>query len=131
MNKLSYENFIALIDKEIKCNCNSCLKSSFKSWGNLTIEQKNSLSKNGEFDFSEECINKNGYTEYHPNGTNYWSEDSPIALAFYPYHESKIMTCEMCNAVFLNYIEEAGHAPQDRIRWVRKDLVYFVIDKDI
>jgi len=77
----------------------------------------------GEFSDAEKYIKENGYSEYHPENTNYWSEDAPIAINFYPYHESIIRRCKKCGEVFLNYTEYGGHAPQDRLRWVRKELI--------
>jgi len=104
-------------------DCQHCRKSAFKGWEAFSESQEAALSLRGEFEDAEKHIGKNGYTEYHPAGTNYWSKDAPIALAYYPYHESMIRQCDICNAVFLTYTEFSGHAPQNRFRWVQESLV--------
>lgn len=128
MNKITWDDFISLLSNELRTNCSDCQKANFKGWESFTKEMESKLQILGEFENSETCISKNGYNEYHPNGTNYWSKDAPIALAFYPYHESQVRTCSACNAVFLTYAEYSGHAPQNRCRWVQPELLVLIED---
>lgn len=123
MKKYIWSDFISLVGNETGGNCDKCHKDNFAGWETLTKEMESSLELCGEFEQAEKYIGQNGYTEYHPNGTNYWSKDAPIALAFYPYHESLIRKCKSCDAIFLTYIEHSGHAPHNRCRWVQKDLL--------
>jgi hypothetical protein len=56
------------------------------------------------------------YQEYHPSGTNYWSEDAPVALHYYPYNGCSVQQCAECERVYLRYAEGAGHHMEQRIR---------------
>lgn len=123
MKKYTWKEFINLANLDKTSECKICNKSLYLGWEKLTKEQEKILVDCGEFSEAEKYITKNGYTEFHPGGTNYWSKDAPIALAYYPYHESKIRKCNSCNAVFLTYVEYGGHAPQSRCRWVKSDLI--------
>ncbi|WP_188150487.1 hypothetical protein [Teredinibacter waterburyi] len=124
LKKLNAAQLIDLAHEESDCaECAACTKEKFKSWSNISLEVKSNISPVGEFEDAEADIKKNAYTELHPNGSNYWSADAPIAIHFYPYHESKINLCKECKAVLLTYTEFAGHAPQHRIRYVDKDLI--------
>lgn len=124
-NEITWDGLIRLLSNELHTSCDHCQKTSFKGWESFTKEMESKLQLLGDFKDSETYISKNGYNEYHPNGTNYWSKDAPIALAFCPYHESQIRTCESCKAVFLTYTECSGHAPQNRCRWVQSSLIDF------
>lgn len=123
MKKYTCDEFIALLDDEKTGVCIKCNKINFEGWDKLTSEMETELDTLGEHNDADKFINQNGYTEYHPNGTNYWSKDAPIALAYYPYHESVIRRCKTCKAVFLTYTEYGGHAPQNRCRWVQGKLI--------
>lgn len=125
MKKITFEEFKKLLINTSDNCCNSCEREKYRSWENLNSSLDHLLKTLGEFEDADKYINKNGYTEYHPNGTNYWSKDAPVALQYYPYHESVIKRCLECKAIFLAYTEYAGHAPQNRIRWVRSGLVYY------
>lgn len=123
VKEVSLKEFFLLVDKSDTKVCKTCTKELYLSWGNITKEMDQALNVIGAFLNSDCYINKNGYTEFHPEGTNYWSESAPIAIAYYPYHESKIRVCNECSAVFLNYTDYSGHAPQNRVRLVRKNLI--------
>lgn len=124
MRKIKPEELESLLP-ETDQECNLCEKYSFQNWENIDTECDQQLGTLGEFEGAEEFINKNSYNEYHPNGTNYWSKTAPIALQYYPYHESQIRACPVCGAIFLSYVEYSGHASQKRLRWVKKELIYF------
>jgi len=123
VNEVTLNEFLSLVDKGNQKVCENCTKELYVSWGNISKEMDQALDVIGIFQNSDYYIEKNGYTEFHPEGTNYWSENAPIAIAYYPYHESKIRVCKKCSTVFLNYTDYAGHAPQNRIRQVRKDII--------
>jgi hypothetical protein len=62
-------------------------------------------------------------TEYHPNGTNAWSPDAPIAPAFYPYNRCVLWQCTGCSRTFLRYTEYGGYYVDERIRAMNPELV--------
>ena len=125
--KLEKFNAIKLAELAGKENssetCEVCTKEKLKSWSDSTRDLGPNIKALGEFEHAEEDIKKNGYNEFHPNNTNYWSPDAPIAIHFYPYNDCTINVCTACNAVFLRYIEYAGHTRQHRIRYVDKNLI--------
>lgn len=124
LEKFDAMKLAALVGKESPSDsCEICTKEKFKSWSDTTRDLGGNIKAIAEFEHAEEDIKKNGYDEFHPNGTNYWSSDAPIAIHFYPYNDCTINTCIACNAVFLRYIEYAGHTRQHRIRYVDKDLI--------
>ncbi|WP_431689189.1 hypothetical protein [Hahella sp. NBU794] len=124
MVRINTNSFLRLLDEEIDVDfCEYCKKHDLKSWVNITPDIRRNIKVIAEFEGAEESIKMNGYSEYHVDGTNYWSKDAPVAIHFYPYHESYINVCMICKAVFLTYTEYAGHGPQNRIRYVDKRLV--------
>ena len=56
------------------------------------------------------------YREWHPSGTDYWSEDAPIAVFFYPYNRCTVAQCIECGRVYLRYAEVGGYYLEHRIR---------------
>ncbi|WP_444919802.1 hypothetical protein ACJJID_12735 [Microbulbifer sp. CnH-101-G] len=124
IRKINAKSLLELVEEELNTyGCEFCHKEDLRSWVNISPEINENIELVAEFYDSNESIKKNGYNEYHPGGTSYWSADAPIAVNYYPYHESRINICKKCNAVFLTYTEYAGHGPQHRIRYVNKDLV--------
>ncbi len=124
LERLTALQLLELINKESsEPICKFCNKQDLKSWDNITEEIDSNIKAIGKFEQGEKDMEQNGYTEYHPDETNYWSLEAPIAIHFYPYHESIINVCEKCNAVHLTYTDYAGHGPQHRIRYVDKSLV--------
>lgn len=61
--------------------------------------------------------------EYHPNGTHVWSDDAPIAPAFYPYNQSTVWRCNDCGRCFLHYTEGGGYYLDRRIRLLDPALI--------
>jgi hypothetical protein len=56
------------------------------------------------------------YTEYHPNGTSYWSADAPIAPRYFPYNRCTVQECSVCGRHCLSYTEAGGYYVEPRIR---------------
>ena len=124
LEKIDIDKLKRLVDIENNTlPCKYCDKQNLLSWSNIKEEVQRNINVVAEFDEAEEYIKKNGYTEYHPKGINYWSSDAPVAVHFYPYHESKVDVCSKCGAVFLTYTEYQGHGPQHRIRYIKKNLI--------
>ena len=61
--------------------------------------------------------------EHHPRGTNGWSADAPIALAFFPYNRCTVWQCIGCTRMFLRYTEYGGYYQEERIRELAPQLV--------
>jgi hypothetical protein len=53
----------------------------------------------------------------------YWGNDAPINFRFYPYYGCEVLRCRNCKELFLHYREIGGHAPQERYRLLRKELI--------
>ncbi len=56
--------------------------------------------------------------EYHPDGTNLWSPEAPIAIGHAPYDRCDVWACVGCGRLFLRYTEYEGYYVDDRIRAV-------------
>jgi len=67
---------------------------------------------------AEEC-----WDEYHPEGTNLWSESAPIAIHYDPYNRSDVRECTHCKRVFLHYTEYGGYYLDERIRDLNPALI--------
>ena len=119
---MNTEQFLIQSSKQtLNDNCD-CNRNAFLAWQHLE-SLPNSLTFIGEFEHKEDSIKENGYSEYHPAGTSYWSKEAPIAIYFYPYHECRIYQCRNCSALFLHYTEHGGHGSEKRLRWVNPKLV--------
>ena len=69
-------------------------------------------------DGADEC-----WDEYHPDGTNFWSENAPIAMPYYPYDRSDVRECLHCKRAFLHYTEYGGYYLDERIRALDAKLI--------
>lgn len=56
------------------------------------------------------------YEEFLPSGTNYWSENAPIALRHFPYNRCVVDQCASCGRAYLRYTETGGYYVEPRIR---------------
>lgn len=63
------------------------------------------------------------YTEYHPRGTHYDSEDAPIAPRYYPFNRCQIARCVNCGRHYLRYNEAGGYFTELRIRLLQPHLL--------
>ena len=101
--------------------CPECSSLSCRGW----------VSKPGYFDLAklkvlgtlklenaEEC-----WVEYHPNGTNHWSENAPIAVRHHPYNRSDVCECLGCKRKFLHYTEYGGYYLDERLRELDPKLI--------
>jgi hypothetical protein len=61
--------------------------------------------------------------EHHPAGTHSWSDDAPIAPAFFPYNRCDVWQCVRCGRPFLRYTEYGGYYIEERIRPLRAALI--------
>lgn len=63
------------------------------------------------------------YTEYRPDGTDYWSANAPIAPDYYPYNRCTVQQCTVCGRACLAYIEGGGYYVESRIRTLAAELL--------
>lgn len=63
------------------------------------------------------------WDEFHPDGTNLWSERAPISIDHYPYNRSDIRECMGCKKKFLHYTEYGGYYLDERIRELDSTLI--------
>jgi hypothetical protein len=61
--------------------------------------------------------------EHHPNGTNLWSEDAPIALNYYPANRCEVWQCRHCQRCYLRYTEFGGYYVDRRMRRLQSSLI--------
>lgn len=61
------------------------------------------------------------FEEYHPEGTNIWSAEAPIAPLYYPYNRCTVWECRVCQRAYLRYVEAGGYFVDARIRRLRAD----------
>ena len=63
------------------------------------------------------------FTEYHPAGTRYHSDDAPIAPRFYPYNRCTVARCRDCGRGYLRYNEAGGYFTELRVRALQPALL--------
>lgn len=61
--------------------------------------------------------------EYHPAGTNYWSETAPISLTHFPANRCEVARCRVCSRCYLRYTEFGGYYVDRRIRSLLPELI--------
>lgn len=62
-------------------------------------------------------------TEWHPQGTSYWSAAAPIAVDWFPCNRCSAWRCRACGRGFLQYTEFGGYYIDHRLRAVEPSLV--------
>ncbi len=101
--------------------CETCSALVCKGWESVpsSFDLKNlQLIGTLKIEGAKEC-----WEEYHPDGTNIWSPDAPIATAFHPYNLSDICKCKDCSRKFLRYTEYGGYYVDERIRELNPSLI--------
>ncbi len=102
-------------------SCTECSSLSCVGWESVPSSfELNKLQPLGtlRIEGAEEC-----WDEYHPNGTNIWSEDAPISIKHHPYNRSDICECIGCKKKFLRYTEYGGYYVDERIRELDPKLI--------
>jgi len=54
--------------------------------------------------------------EFHPEGTDYWAPQAPIAPRYFPFNRCDAWECSVCSRVYLRYTEGGGYFVDQRIR---------------
>lgn len=63
------------------------------------------------------------FEEFHPERTNIWSVEAPIAPAYYPYNRCTVWECTACQRVYLRYVEGGGYFFDPRIRRLKSTVL--------
>ncbi len=63
------------------------------------------------------------FSEYLPNGLQYWAVDAPIAPLYFPYNRCGVWTCILCGRGYLRYMEGGGYFVDRRIRMLNSALI--------
>jgi hypothetical protein len=63
--------------------------------------------------------------EYHPNRTNLWSDDAPIAFNYFPANRCHVWQCRKCRRCYLRYTEFGGYYVDRRMRRLQPELITF------
>ncbi|MGT2490019.1 hypothetical protein ACU4GD_04490 [Cupriavidus basilensis] len=63
------------------------------------------------------------FAELHPENTNIWSADAPIAPLYYPYNRCNVWECGSCQRVYLRYVEGGGYFVDPRIRRLKLNVL--------
>lgn len=102
--------------------CTACAAVAHAGWESLpggfdasVLERVGTLRAPGDEEPTVE--------EFHPDGTNAWSPDAPIALAWFPCNRSEVWRCRRCARVYLRYTEYGGYYEEERIRRLDPALV--------
>lgn len=111
---------LALSDKSI-LECGTCNAIMNPGWESVP----------GSFDLKSLTLigtlrNENSpetWDEHHPNGTNSWSVDAPIAIGYHPYSRCDIYQCVDCSRKYLRYGEYGGYYVDERVRPLNAELI--------
>lgn len=100
----------------------SCQKSQLAGWStqplSLPDAQLHDIGTLAEMD--PEAAS---YEEYLPEGTQYASDNAPIAPRYFPYNRCAVSECVICKRCFLRYTEGGGYFVDKRIRQLDPDVI--------
>ena len=119
MSQLPYLDHAALLELALRSQrvsepC-SCTKTSVEGWQTLPLSlPETQLEELGTLAASDG--DEPTFSEYHPDGTRYWSADAPIAPRYFPYNRCNAWACRLCGRVYLRYQEGGGYFVDQRIR---------------
>ena len=103
--------------------CAECAPLAFRGWDSFPGDKSDAaLEKVGALWLAGQ-EDEPTLAEHHPAGTDYWSPDAPIALAYFPANRSEVWRCRHCGHGFLRYTEYGGYYEDRRIRSLQSALV--------
>jgi len=115
-NKLDLDKLKALAtaSEAVTRPCD-CALDGFQDWARMPAEfPEQQMQTVGTL--VEDPYQEATYTEYHRNGSDYWSADAPIAIRHYPYNRCSVLQCKVCGRCCLYYVEAGGYYVEKRIR---------------
>ena len=100
--------------------CPNCAGLNASCWETMpqTFNQE-ALEIVGTLNTQEE----ESWDEYHPNGTEIWSANAPIAPKYHPYNKCDVYECKSCGTQYLRYTEFGGYYVDERIRELNPELI--------
>ena len=122
MKELNREQLLEIASpSRVAGSCSVCSTLTCSGW----------ISKPGYFDLANlrvlGTLKKEGaqesWDEYHPEGTNFWSDNAPISLQHHPDHRCNVLECISCKRKFLHYTEYGGYYLDERVRELNKEYV--------
>ena len=121
-NPLTTEDLLALAKSTNALKeCATCKSLFCLGWESLPYSfNRDSLTLIGTLRTNDEEV---VWEEYHPNGTQLWSPDAPIAIDFHPYNRCDVYQCKECRRIYLRYTEYGGYYVDERIRTVNPNLI--------
>jgi hypothetical protein len=100
----------------------ACALDTYKEWARIPPEfpeqQMHTIGTLVDDPYQEAA-----WDEYHPDGTNYWSAEAPIALRHFPYNRCTVWQCNVCARCALHYVEAGGYYVEKRIRALDQALI--------
>lgn len=126
MTALRYIDHAELLERaqrtssiEGRCKCTAKVLSGWES--PLVSSDDHHLHNLGTLsDADEEDLT---VSEYHPQGTHYWSPDAPIAPLYYPYNRCTVSECKLCGRCYLRYSDCGAYHVEARIRYLDPALI--------
>lgn len=123
MNKIDFSTLsqLAAASAAVTATCN-CSTVPLRAWQKLPISlDLDALVEIGTL--IDDPYDEPTFSEYHPQGTRYESEEAPIAPRYFPCNRSQVMQCRACGRHFLQYNEAGGYFTELRIRALRPELL--------
>jgi hypothetical protein len=100
----------------------SCTRTPLDGWNTLPLSlDEAQLREVATLMLAEE--DEPTFSEYLPNGVQYWAADAPIAPLYFPYNRCGVWTCKECGRAYLRYTEGGGYFVDRRIRMLNSALI--------
>ncbi|VVD64707.1 hypothetical protein PMO31116_00286 [Pandoraea morbifera] len=123
MNELPYldhDALAALADASVSpdslaASC-SCTKAPLDGWASLPNSLPDDQLEPVGTLMALHASQEPTFSEYHPEGTSYWSARAPIAPRYFPYNRANVCRCRQCGRLYLRYQEGGGYFVDQRIR---------------
>ena len=101
--------------------CETCASLNYPGWESLpAVFDQNSLKLVGTLKVEDA---PESWEEFHPNGTQIWSPEAPIAVGYHPYNRCDLYQCIDCSRIYLRYTEFGGYYVDQRIRALNAKLI--------
>lgn len=119
---LSAEDLVRLAQAHPATACGQCAAIRAPGWEALPGSfDRALLERTGTLRQPE--VDDPTLEEFHPQGTNAWSPQAPVAPAHFPYNRCEVWQCTRCRRPFLRYTEYGGYYMEERIRELHAERV--------
>jgi hypothetical protein len=121
LNAASLTEFARQAEAGTLSEC-SCTRTPLDGWNTLPLSlDEGQLREVATLTHAEEA--EPTFSEYLPNGIQYWAADAPIAPLYFPYNRCTVWTCVKCGRGYLRYLEGGGYFVDRRIRRLNAALI--------